>query len=204
VLLRVSEPCRRRVYAELVELRRAARAVLAHDGITAEDEQFHAERNATVVAHAEEYYRTMFGDRTGSWNLRDRHMAHTPDQLVVHLDWLHGDARIVVWADNSHVGDARTTQMAARGELSLGHLARERHGRDAVLVGFTTYAGTVTAAADRGARAERMRVRRAPHGSYKAILHAAGTPAFLLCPVAVSRSRRAPRAPRLERAIGVT
>jgi erythromycin esterase-like protein len=110
VLLGVSEPCRCRVYAELVELRRAARAVLAHDGIAAEDEQFHAERNATVIAHAEEYYRTMFGDRTGSWNLRDRHVALTLDHLVVHLDRLHGDARIVVWADSSHVGDARTTQ----------------------------------------------------------------------------------------------
>ena len=91
VLLGVSEPCRRRVLEQLVELRRHAGDYLRRDGLVAEDEYFFAEQNATVVADAEEYYRTMFGDRAASWNLRDRHMADTLDQLLAHLD-RHGGA----------------------------------------------------------------------------------------------------------------
>jgi len=203
VLLGVSEPCRRRVLEQLVELRRRAGDYLRMDGPDAEDQYFLAEQNATVVADAEEYYRTMFSGPAPSWNLRDRHMADTLDQLQVHLA-RHGDAgKVVVWEHNSHVGDARSTEMAERGELNLGQLMRERHAHDAVLVGFTTYAGTVTAASDWGGQAERKRVRPALPGSYEALLHDAGIPAFLLCPLGESRSGRALREPRLQRAIGV-
>ncbi len=203
VLLGVSEPCRRRVLEQLVELRRHAGDYLREDGLVAEDRYFLAEQNATVVANAEEYYRTMFGGPAPSWNLRDRHMADTLDQLQVHLA-RHGHAgRIVVWEHNSHIGDARSTEMAQRGELNLGQLMRERHGHDAVLVGFTTYAGTVTAASQWGGEAERKRVRPALPDSYEALLHATGIPAFLLCPLDESDSGRALREPRLQRAIGV-
>jgi len=203
VLLGVSEPCRRRVLEQLVELRRRAGEYLRLDGLPAEDRYFLAEQNATVVADAEEYYRTMFGGPASSWNLRDRHMADTLDQLQVHLA-RHGDeGKIVVWEHNSHVGDARSTEMAQRGELNLGQLMRERHARDAVLVGFTTYAGTVTAASDWGGEAERKRVRPALPDSYEALLHNSDIPAFILCPLGESRSGRALREPRLERAIGV-
>ncbi len=203
VLLGVSEPCRRRVIEQLVELRHSAGAYLRRDGLAAEDEQFFAEQNAVVVANAEEYYRTMFGDQAGSWNMRDRHMADTLDQLVAHLDRHGGTARVVVWAHNSHVGDARSTEMAQRGELNIGQLMRERHRRDVVNVGFTTYTGTVTAASEWGAPAERKRVRHALPESYEALLHATHIPAFLLCPLAAGDSGRALREPRLERAIGV-
>ena len=144
VLTGVSEPCRRRVIEQLVELRRSAGEYLRRDGLAAEDEQFFAEQNAAVVANAEEYYRTMFGDRAGSWNLRDRHMADTLDQLLAHLDRHGGTARVVVWAHNSHVGDARATEMGAarraehrpaharaprprRRQRRLHHLRRHRH-----------------------------------------------------------------------------
>ncbi len=203
VVLGVGEPCRRRVIEQLVELRRRAGEYLLRDGIAAEDEYFFAEQNAAVVANAEEYYRTMFGDRAGSWNLRDRHMADTLDQLMAHLDRHGGTARVVVWAHNSHVGDARATEMAGRGELNIGQLMRERHGRDTVSVGFTTYAGSVTAASEWGAPAERKRVRAALPGSYEALFHATRLPAFLLCPLAASDGGRALREPRLHRAIGV-
>ena len=203
VLLGVSEPCRRRVLEQLVELRRHAGDYLRRDGLVAEDRYFLAEQNATVVADAEEYYRTMFGGPAPSWNLRDRHMADTLDQLQVHLA-RHGDAgKIVVWEHNSHVGDARSTEMAQRGELNLGQLVRERHAHDAVLVGFTTYTGTVTAASEWGGEAERKRVRPALPDSYEALLHATAIPAFLLCPLGTSPSGRALREPRLQRAIGV-
>ncbi len=203
VLLGVGEPCRRRVVEQLVELRRRAGDYLRRDGLAAEDEYFFAEQNAAVVANAEEYYRTMFGDHAASWNLRDRHMADTLDQLLAHLDRHGGTARIVVWEHNSHIGDARATEMGSRGELNIGQLMRQRHGRDAVNVGFTTYAGTVTAASEWGAPAERKRIRPALADSYEALLHATRIPAFLLCPLAAGDTGRALREPRLERAIGV-
>ncbi|MGZ4197892.1 MAG: erythromycin esterase family protein, partial [Solirubrobacteraceae bacterium] len=170
---------------------------LRRDGLAAEDEQFFAEQNAAVVADAEEYYRTMFSDHAGSWNLRDRHMADTLDHLVAHLDRHGGSARVVAWAHNSHV------EMGRRGELNIGQLMRERHGSDAVNIGFTTYTGTVTAASEWGAPAERKHVRRGLADSYEALLHTVGIPAFLLCPLAAGDSGHALREPRLERAIGV-
>jgi erythromycin esterase-like protein len=203
VLQGTSEPCRRRVIEQLVELRRQAGAYLSRDGLLAEDDYFVAEQNAAVVADAEEYYRTMFAGRVASWNLRDRHMADTLDQLVAHLERHGATSRVVVWEHNSHVGDARATEMTGRGELNLGQLARERHGRDARLVGFTTCRGTVTAASQWGGAAERKQVRGPLPGSYEAVLHSAGIPAFLLCPLGSSRPGVALREPRLERAIGV-
>ena len=160
VLLGVGEPCRRRVVEQLVELRRRAGDYLRRDGLLAEDEYFFAEQNAAVVANAEEYYRTMFGDQAGSWNLHDRHMADTLDQLLAHLDRHGGTTRIVVWEHNSHIGNARATEMGTRGELNIGQLMRERHGRDAVNVGFTTYAGTVTAASEWGGLSGSEEIRR--------------------------------------------
>lgn len=203
VLAGVSDPCRRQVMEQLVELRRSAGDYLRRDGVVAEDEQFFAEQNAAVVLNAEEYYRSMFGDRAGSWNLRDRHMADTLDQLLAHLDRHGGTARVVVWAHNSHVGDARATEMSRRGELNIGQLTRERHGPDVVSVGFTTYSGTVTAADDWDAPAKRKQVRNALPESHEALLHAAGIPAFLLCPLASGDSGSLLHETRLERAIGV-
>jgi erythromycin esterase-like protein len=203
VLLGTSEPCRRGVVEQLVDLRRRAGEYLLHDGIAAEDEYFFTEQNAAVVADAEEYYRTMFGDAAGSWNLRDRHMADTLDQLLAHLDRHGGTARVVVWAHNSHVGDARATDMTHRGELNIGQLMRQRHGRDVVNVGFTTYAGTVTAARDWGSPARRRTIRPAMGESYEGLMHATGMPRFLLCPLTAGDAGHALLEPRLERAIGV-
>ena len=203
VTLGVSEPCRREAVAQLLDLRRSAADYLRQDGFAAEDELLFAEENAQTITDAEEYYRSMFGDPAGSWNLRDRHMADTLDQLMAHLDRHVGRARIVVWAHNSHVGDARASEMGARGELNLGQLARERHGRDAVLVGFTTHEGSVTAAADWGGAALRRRVRPALPGSVEALLHATGMPAFTLIPEPGGAAERVLGEPRLERAIGV-
>jgi erythromycin esterase-like protein len=203
VLLGVSESCRRHVLRELVELRRSAADYLRRDGLAAEDAYFVAEQNAIVVADAEEYYRTMLGDAAASWNLRDRHMADTLDQLMAHLDRRGAPSRVVVWEHNSHIGDARATEMAGRGELNIGQLMRERHGRGVALVGFTTSRGSVTAASGWGADAERKRIVPAMAGSYEALFHDAGMPAFLLCPLDAGRRGPILREPRLERAIGV-
>ena len=107
-----------------------------------------------------------------------------------------------MWEHNSHVGDARATEMGARGELNVGQLARQRYGHECVLVGFTTFDGTVTAATDWGGPAERKRVRPALAESHEACLHEVGSPCFWL-DTALPDVRGALAIPRLERAIGV-
>ena len=134
----VAKSCEEEVVSQLVELQRRAMEYARRDGHMAEDELFYAEQNARLVKNAEAYYRSMFLEEVSSWNLRDRHMAETLDALVAHLGRQGGRAKVVVWAHNSHLGDARATEMGQRGELNVGQLMRERYGRDAVLVGFTT------------------------------------------------------------------
>ncbi|PYS94243.1 MAG: erythromycin esterase [Acidobacteria bacterium] len=199
----MTEPCAREVVGQLVELRRRAADYASRDGRVAQDEFFFAEQNARLVKNAEEYYRAMFRGRVESWNLRDRHMAETLDALVAHLSAQGQEARVAVWEHNSHLGDARATYMADYGELNVGQLVRERYGREAVLVGFTTYTGTVTAASDWDEPAERKRVRAALPGSYEALFHNARLPKFLLILRDGGQVVSALRGPLLERAIGV-
>src|SRR5207249_930813 len=135
------QSCEREVLEQLVELQRKANEYARTDAHVAEDELFFAEQNARLIKNAEEYYRTMFGGPVSSWNLRDRHMFQTLEALDAHLSRFGRPAKIVVWEHNSHLGDARATEMRMREELNVGQLARERFGRDSVLVGFTTYAG---------------------------------------------------------------
>src|SRR5439155_27184751 len=118
----LSRSCEDDVVAELVELRRRAAEYASRDGRIAADEYFFAEQNARLVRNAEQYYRAMFGDRAESWNLRDTHMMETLDALCHHLRQQGQDARAVVWAHNSHLGDARATQMGSAGEINLGQL----------------------------------------------------------------------------------
>src|SRR5579864_5788700 len=152
------------------------------------------------VKNAEQYYRTMFRGRISSWNLRDMHMAETLDSLVEHFALQKQRAKVVLWAHNSHLGDARATQMGRAGEWNVGQLVRERHGRDCVLIGFTTYSGTVTAASNWGGPAERKRVRPAMPGSYESLFHAAGTREFLLTLPQGTHVAMGLRNPMLERA----
>jgi len=145
----------------------------------------------------------MFLEEVSSWNLRDRHIAGTLDALIMHLGQNDSRARIAVWEHNSHLGDARATDMRQRSELNVGQLTREKHGHDAVLIGFTTHHGIVTAASDWGAPAERKRVRPALAGSYEALFHATERVRFLLTWRDNDMLAVGLREPRLERAIGV-
>ncbi len=145
----------------------------------------------------------MFGDPGASWNLRDRHMADTLDHLLAHLDRHVGTGRVVVWAHNSHVGDARATEMGERGDLTLGQLARERHGRDAVLVGFTTYDGTVTAATTWGDAALRRTVAPGPAGQPRGAASRGAAARFSLVPRPGGDAWQALDRARIARAIGV-
>ena len=198
------ESCEAEVIEQLVELCRRARDYAGGDGPLAEDEFFAAEQNARVVLDAERYYREMFRGRVTSWNLRDQHMADTLDDLTSHLSRRLGrPAKVAVWEHNSHLGDARATEMGEAGELNVGQLVRQRHGDESVLVGFTTYAGTVTAATDWGGVAERKRVRPAIPGSYEETFHSTGLGRFFLPLRDDGPAAEALRPARLERAIGV-
>jgi erythromycin esterase-like protein/adenine/guanine phosphoribosyltransferase-like PRPP-binding protein len=191
-----AEPCERQAVEQLVELQRRRAALTGHDEQVSEDRYFYAEQNARLVVNAEQYYRAAFRAGIESWNLRDVHMAETLQALVEHLESTRGPTRAVVWEHNSHIGDARATELGQAGELNVGQLVRERHGEQALLVGFTTFTGTVTAASDWGGAAERKNVRPALAGSWEQLFHERGVPRFLLEPAALAGRR-------LQRAIGV-
>jgi erythromycin esterase-like protein len=199
----LSESCEREVIDQLIELRRRAADYASRDGRVAQDEFFFAEQNARLVLNAERYYRIMFRGRVESWNLRDRHMAETLDALVAHLNSQAQQAKLAVWEHNSHLGDARATYMADYGELNVGQLVREKYGTEAILIGFTTYTGTVTAASDWDEPAERKRVRPALNESYETLFHEIDRTNFLLTLRHDRKVSTVLQGPRLERAIGV-
>jgi erythromycin esterase-like protein len=199
----VTRSCEDQAVQQLLEVQRGRSELVRSGGRVPEDDLFYTEQNARLVRNAEEYYRTMFRGRVDSWNLRDRHMSETLEALIRHLGRGGRRARIVVWEHNSHIGDARATEMGRLGEWNVGQLTRERMGDEAMLIGFTTYSGTVTAASDWDGPAERKRVRPALPESFEALFHTVGIPDFLLPLRADSRMAEALAKPRLERAIGV-
>jgi erythromycin esterase-like protein/predicted phosphoribosyltransferase len=199
----VHPSCEREVVTQLLELQRQRAEYAKRDGRIAVDEFFFAEQNARLVRNAEQYYRTMFAGHADSWNLRDQHMADTLLELMRFLDRSTPGAKVVVWAHNSHVGDARATQMSQRGELNVGQLLRQHYGANAVLAGFTTYGGTVTAASEWDGPARRKHVRPALAGSYERLFHEVNVPRFLLPLRSEPALASALASPRLERAIGV-
>ena len=190
--------CEPDVVRALTDLQTKRRAYAEHDG-----ERFlDAEQNARLVANAERYYRIMYYGSRASWNLRDTHMFETLKNLLA----FHGkDSKAVVWAHNSHVGNASATEMAARGEYNIGQLCRKEFGDQAYLVGFGTHSGTVAAASEWDGPMEIKNVRPSLQGSYERLCHATGHARFMLglrggsdlCgPSGLGKER-------LERAIGV-
>ena len=195
--------CEEGVLQQLREIQRHASRYAKLDGRVAADQYFYAEQNARVVADAERYYRAMLDESVSTWNLRDAHMFDTLERLIGHLTLHQGRTKAVVWAHNSHVGDAAVTAMSRRGETNLGAIARTRFGSGCVLVGFTTYSGTVTAASQWHSPEERKVVRPARNDSYEYVFHYTAVPGFYL-PLREHRPALAGLPERaLERAIGV-
>jgi erythromycin esterase-like protein len=192
----VPTSCEDEVVQLLHELRR--RAPQHRDG--GREEQFVAEQNALVVKNAEAYYRAMVRGGPQSWNIRDRHMTETLERLMRH----HGPgARAIVWEHNTHIGDARYTDMADDGMVNVGQLVRERHeGEGVVLVGFASHRGTVIAATEWDAPHERMAVPPGQGGSWEDVLHRAAPADCLLLTDAVRGEADFERQ-RGHRAIGV-
>ena len=195
--------CEREVVAQLMEMQRSAAEYARRDGRLEHDALFYAEQNARVVRNAEAYYRAAVSGGVHSWNLRDKHMAGTLTNLAEFLSRDGPAAKMVVWAHNSHLGDAAWTELGAHGELNVGQLVRELYPHDSVLVGFTTYTGTVTAASDWEAPAERKRVRPALTGSFEHAFHEAELGNSLLLFGHGHADSWSLDEPRLERAIGV-
>ena len=196
--------CEEDAVNELIELQMRAAKYLERDGQIAEDELFAAEQNARLIKNAEQYYRAMFLGRISSWNLRDQHMAETVKALAAHIEErLRQPARIIVWAHNSHLGDARATEMALRQEVNLGQLLRQTFTDHVRSIGFFTDHGTVTASSDWDGPAERKQVRPSLEASYEFVFHRTRLPRFFLDLRKDLELKFNLAQPRLERAIGV-
>jgi erythromycin esterase-like protein len=196
----VASTCEHDVVAQLVEVQRrhAARSGRMPNG----GGWFHAMQNTHVLKDAEAYYRAMFSGRSVAWNLRDTHLADTLDLLADHLGEPGRPASLVVWAHNSHAGDARATEMGGRSELSLGQLMRQRHPGEVALIGMTTHTGLVRCAHDWDEPAVSERVPPSLPGTWEALFHDAGLSRFYVTAAALRRSV-GDRGDRLHRTIGV-
>jgi erythromycin esterase-like protein len=202
--LGMSPGCEDAVVAQLREMLAGRAAQAALDAREDEAARFHAEQNARLVKNAERYYRTMFGSRVASWNLRDKHMVETLEALRHHLGTSRAaPPRIAVWAHNSHLGDARATELGEHGEWNVGQLVREGHGNAAALLGFVTDHGSVAAASDWDGPLEIKPVRPGLAGSWEALFHDTGIARFALLLRGNSKLAQALSTPRLQRAIGV-
>ena len=188
--------CERDVTSMLTDLLRKRLQYSERDG----ERYFDATQNARVVADAERYYRIMYYGSAESWNLRDRHMYDTLEAL---LQAGGSRAKAVVWEHNSHIGDARYTEMSSRGELNIGQLVREAYGNECYLIGFGTDSGTVAAADDWDGPMRVKEVRGSHAESYERQCHESGVASFLLALGPERELRRRLTEPRLERAIGV-
>lgn len=192
------DPCEANVVQQLKEMLAKRLDWIDSDG----EAWFDAAQNARIVRAAERYYRIMYQGANESWNLRDRHMFDTLQAVIAHRGF---GTKAVVWAHNSHVGNAAATGMGWRGQFNIGELARIAYGESAILVGFGTDTGTVAAASDWGADMEIKTVRAARADSYEHVFRRTGIARCLADwrNPAKSEVREMLRAPRLERAIGV-
>ena len=188
------------VVAQLVA--RQARAAARSGRSPSGEAWFEAMQHARIARNAEQYYRTMFVGRTEAWNLRDTHMADTIDMLARHLGTPAAPARLVVWAHNAHVGDARASELRDEGQLTVGQLLRQRHPEQVALIGLTTDRGTVECAHDWDEPGLRERVRPSLPGSWEELFHEAGVLRFAMTSAALKQVV-GERAQRLHRTIGV-
>jgi erythromycin esterase-like protein len=195
----VAASCRDEVLAQLRDLEAREPTDAA-----AREDWFNAVQNARVVSGAERYFTVATGGAGSSWNVRDTHMVEMVNAIRAHLGRDGAPAKLVIWAHNSHVGDARATEREQEAEVNLGQLLRQQHGEDRVfLLGFTTYQGTVMAARDWNQPGQVREVQPALENSYEDAFHDTGIPRFLLMLLEHARALPSLREDRLHRAIGV-
>jgi erythromycin esterase-like protein len=196
--------CMNEVTRQLLEMEHQTFLSIQQDNSDAEDEYYYAMQNARLVKNAENYYRIMFTSHTGSWNVRDQHMVEMINSIALHLEKRFSKAaKIIVWAHNSHIGDARATEMSEEGKINIGQLLREKYERDAYLIGFSTFHGFVTAASDWNNPAECKFVVPALDGSYEEVFSHLPYENFFLDLHANAELKDYLNISRLQRAIGV-
>lgn len=200
----IKKSCIKEALDQLMELQHRAFDYVKKDKLADEEAYFYATQNARVVKDAEFYYRSMFEERISSWNVRDTHMLETLNCLADHIeDRFDKPAKIIVWAHNSHVGDARATEMGEKGEVNIGQLVREHHGiEDTYIIGFSTYEGFVTAASDWDEPGERKQINKGMPGSFEELFHHMTDENFIL-DLRDKALEPYLDIPRLQRAIGV-
>ena len=200
----LADSCENEIVEQLLELQSKEREYLERDGRIAETEYFCAAQNAKLVKNAEQYYRSLYSGRQNSWNIRDQHMFDTLNDLAGHLGRSHGrEAKIIVWAHNSHIGNAAATEMGRRGDLNIGQLTRDAYGSEALLIGFSTSHGTVTAASNWDEPAEFKHINLPFPGSYEEVFHHVKFKKFLINLRERNNAVDLLMKPRLQRAIGV-
>lgn len=200
----IGNSCQKKVMEQLMDLHESAVELLRIDGQKASDEYFYTLQNAKLVKNAEEYYRSLFfSTPEQSWNIRDTHMMETTQALLEHLKNSHKPPKIIIWAHNSHLGNAAATQFKKMGEINLGQLLKQKYETQVKSIGFTTYSGTVSAASEWDGPVERKLVRPALENSYESLFHAVEIPQFLLLFQKNKELALALAQEKLERAIGV-
>jgi erythromycin esterase-like protein len=176
VMLGITPSCESQVIQMLVDICRKGPEYLQHRGMVSGEEHFYAEENAVVVKDAEEYYRKAYAGGAVTWNLRDRHMHNTLKEILEHYNTKRGwtKPKAVVWAHNSHLGDARATSVSQSGEFNIGQLVRQTFGLSKSFnIGFSTYHGTVRAATKWGRPGQVMEINEARPESYEHLFHTA-------------------------------
>ena len=202
---RLKKSCLHEVTTQLLETYRIIYQTLNFEReLSEKEQQFYVTQNARVVKNAEQYYRAMFEPNNITWNIRDQHMADTLQNILSHLETLtNKPAKVIVWAHNSHVGDARATEMTERQEINLGQLVKERFNMNSFSLGFSTAIGTVTAASDWDGETEYKRINPPLHGSYEWFFHQLKEKQFLLNLRKETQLTHLLQSPQLQRAIGV-
>lgn len=198
VFSRVTKSCQDEVVAELRKLQELEWMFVQNKKVSPQD-GFYLTQNARVVKNSERYYRSLFIDEVNNWNLRDIHMMETVDEIIHFHQKQQQKPKVIIWAHNSHIGNAAATQMSNRGELNIGQLAKEKYREKAFNLGFTTFNGTVSAASEWHGPVERKVIRNALEGSYEHLFHAVGITEFLL----LFEDKNIIPDKLLERAIGV-
>lgn len=200
----LKKKCMQESIDQLLELQHHAFDYVSKDGFAAEDDYFYALQNARLIKNAENYYRILYEGHVSSWNSRDYHMMETVNTLADHFEKrFNKPAKIIIWAHNSHVGDARATEMGEKGEYNLGQLIREQHPESSYLIGFSTYSGWVRAASNWDAPAEHKLINPGMPGSYEELFHNTLHQNFLLHLTGNHNIDHLLSIPRLQRAIGV-
>ena len=200
----IGASCQKKVVEQLMDLRESAVELLRVDGQKAPEEYFYTLQNAKLIKSAEEYYRSLFFSTPEvSWNIRDTHMTQMANELLDHLKETHKPQKIIIWAHNSHLGNASATQFKKLGEINIGQLLKEQYANRVKSIGFTTYSGKVSAASEWDGPVEHKQVRPALENSYEALLHEVNIPQFLLLLQKDKELAQALSAEKIERAIGV-